>query len=314
MGKPKLESLKAEDLQLSKQLDHMEYTSEKLTTELREMKLGSIHLNKVIRTTQNNIEDLTVDLEETNMKITEKKRLIKDLETSLAELTSRLKESKDSFKTLMTDRRNFQLKMQLELDNRVKQNDKLAEDYYSLIQQIFAMKSDFNAVYQQQIELEQTLRSLRQVEFLQERFIRCLKEYYKYRNLFFCAEIADLNAEQNAAEEYIEGIKNGMETALSKMSSFLTKMIEGSLFKQLKEKELEAIDPPENQKFQDFENQAESKQEDLSKPSIFVTQHDNSFATPQNLSHFKILPPISVNSQSGDDSLVNPTNNTLSVC
>ena len=81
------------------------------------------------------------------------------------------------------------------------------------------MKSDFNAVYQQQIELEQTLRSLRQVEFLQERFIRCLKEYYKYRNLFFCAEIADLNAEQNAAEEYIEGIKNGMETALSKMSS-----------------------------------------------------------------------------------------------
>merc|ERR1712226_652444 len=184
-----------------------EYTSEKLTTELREMKLGSIHLNKVIRTTQNNIEDLTVDLEETNMKITEKKRLIKDLETSLAELTSRLKESKDSFKTLMTDRRNFQLKMQLELDNRVKQNDKLAEDYYSLKQQIFAMKSDFNAVYQQQIELEQTLRSLRQVEFLQERFIRCLKEYYKYRNLFFCAEIADLNAEQNAAEEYIEGIK-----------------------------------------------------------------------------------------------------------
>ena len=302
--KPKLEKLKAEDLELSKQLDQMEYTSEKLTTELREMKLGSIHLNKVIRTTQNNIEDLTVKLKETKVKIEEKKRIIKDLETSLSDLTDRLKQSKDSFKTLMTDRRNFQLKMQMELDNRVKENDKLATDYYSLKQQIFAMKTDFNAVYQQQIELEQTLRNLHQVEFLQERFIRSLKEYFKYRNLFYCAEIADINAEQNATEDFLEHIKAQMESALGLMSAFLASMMEGSLFRQLKDEEMKVLEA-EN------DDDEDPKQESKQNPSIFVTTLHDSYATPQNLSHFKILPPINASNSQTDE---NNANKTLSVC
>ena len=288
--KPKLEKLKAEDLEVSKQLDQMEYATEKLTGELREMKLGSIHLNKVMRNTKNSIEDLTVELAETSIKITEKKRIIKGLEQSLADMSDRLKESKDDFKSLHKDRKNFHIRMQIELENRVTENENLADEYYALKQQLFAMKTDYNSVYQQQVEFEQVLRCLRQVEFLQERFIRNLKEFFKYRNLFYCAEIEDIKREQNIAEDKLQEVRVEMELALSKMSKFLAGMMQGSIIDELKHEELEKIESKENS---DLGTIDEGNEDESIKDggTIFITQAD-AFSTPQTLSHFKILPPI----------------------
>ncbi|XP_063725430.1 coiled-coil domain-containing protein 178-like [Symsagittifera roscoffensis] len=288
--KPKLEKLKAEDLEVSKQLDQMEYATEKLTGELREMKLGSIHLNKVMRNTKNSIEDLTVELAETSIKITEKKRIIKGLEQSLADMSDRLKESKDDFKSLHKDRKNFHIRMQIELENRVTENENLADEYYALKQQLFAMKTDYNSVYQQQVEFEQVLRCLRQVEFLQERFIRNLKEFFKYRNLFYCAEIEDIKREQNIAEDKLQEVRVEMELALGKMSKFLAGMMQGSIIDELKHEELEKIESKENS---DLATIDEGNEDESIKDggTIFITQAD-AFSTPQTLSHFKILPPI----------------------
>ena len=292
--RPKLEQLKADDLALSKQLDQMEHSSEILTGELREMKLGAIHLNRIIRTTKNSIEDLTAELNELKNKCTDKKKTIQSLELSLEDASQRLSQSKESFKSLVTDRRNFYSRLETELDSRIKQNEKLASDYYTLRQKVFAAKMDFNKVYQQELEFYQTLKNLRQVEFLQQKFLAMLSEFFKYRNLFYEAEVEDLRFEENETEDRIQKIKQDMERALQVMSSFLDGMQEGSLLEDLKQQSMHDIE----EEMEDSEEQEHSVGEvELEIESSFSQDADISLVSSElrgssNLTAFKILPPI----------------------
>ena len=289
--RPKLEQLKADDLALSKQLDQMEHSSEALTGELREMKLGAIHLNRIIRTTRCSIEDLTSELTELKNKCRDKKNTIQSLEKSVEEAGQRLSASRESFKFLVTDRRNFHTRLQTELETRMKQNEQFASDYYTLRQKVFAAKIDFNKVYQQELELYQTLKNLHQVEFLQQKFFAALSEFFKYRYLFYETEVEDLRFEENQTEDKIQKIKQDIELALKVMSSFLDGMQEGSLLEDLKQLSMHDIE----MELREAEKQEASANADEEIQSIVSQDDDNPVSELQgssNLTSFKILPPI----------------------
>ena len=182
--------------------------------------------------------------------------------------------------------------MNNELEARKKENEDLSEEYYVLRQQVFAAKTDFNQVFQQQVELEQTFRCLRQVEFHQAKFLRILDEYYKYRNLYYKAEIEDIKLDQQVTEEKIGEIRKEMEGALEIMTSFLDSIVKGSLFKDLKEQEMEVLD-----KHEELNN---SDQQDDS--AIEEPDQSDKLSTTQTFNHFKILPPI-VNASQSEDSM-----------
>ncbi|XP_013420633.1 coiled-coil domain-containing protein 178 isoform X2 [Lingula anatina] len=230
---PQNNELKASNNELDNKIEKANKRTEMILSKLEDIDKSNNMMKRVWQKTELAIKQANEKAEELDIKLAYAQKVDQETKESLLRTTTRMNTLDMQHEQLMKDRREVHEKTMTDLTDKLILNKELASRYRQLQLLYVKVKNEYMNEYDGRVNMESTIKDLKQLHSLQVRMHAALQEYYKCRGAYNEYELNRMESETADNAHKVSELQGQLDGALSKIGQFLKTHLDGDAARRM---------------------------------------------------------------------------------